>query len=116
MCENLNIYGKKLKSCSFDPITGFTRNGYCESCLGDNGKHFVCVLLTDSFLNFSKNRGNNLRSIGLKSGNFWCICVFRWIEAYKYDPNIAPKINLDATNINVSNFIPKNILLKYKLK
>jgi uncharacterized protein (DUF2237 family) len=110
-----NVYGQPLVECSVDPITGWSRNGKCEYYLKDKGMHLVCGRVSDKFLNFTFGKGNNLYSLGLKDGDYWCFCVHRWIEAYKYDPSIAPKIKLESTDIKVLEYIPSNLLLKYKI-
>jgi len=114
--SQLNIYGEKLKLCSNSPLTGYSRNGYCEFDKNDNGLHNVCVFLTGDFLKFTKTRGNDLYP--LKEGNRWCICIGRWIEAYNEslktrNDKIVPRIFGEYTNINVLNYINKDILRKY---
>lgn len=112
----LNIFGKPLKSCNMDKITGYDRSGYCVLYDNDPGTHIVCAIVDDQFLNFTRSKGNNLitpfRNFpGLKKGDKWCICVLRWIEAYK--AGYAPKIDPNSTHISTLSYIPKEILLKY---
>ncbi|MEC7230116.1 MAG: DUF2237 domain-containing protein, partial [Verrucomicrobiota bacterium] len=92
-----NILGSELIDCSIDPMTGFYRNGKCDTCGDDAGRHSICAQMTDSFLEFSASCGNDLitpmpdyKFPGLKAGDFWCICLGRWIEAH--EAGVAPKI------------------------
>jgi uncharacterized protein (DUF2237 family) len=115
---NLNILGTDLEPCSVDPITGYTRTGSCEYNSTDYGSHYVCAIINNDFLNFTYSKGNDLISPrngfpGLKKGDKWCICVFRWIEAYNYDPYIAPKIIPESTNMETLKYVPMRILKKY---
>jgi hypothetical protein len=114
MQSQLNVYGNILQSCSNDPLTGWYRTGYCETDDNDYGTHVVCGKVTNDFLEFTKSRGNDLTKI-LKEGDFWCLCALRWLEAYKYDKNIVPRIRLESTNIKVLEYIPIKILERYKL-
>ncbi len=107
---SLNIFGEKLKSCSTDPVTGFYRNGCCETGPQDSGRHFVCAVMTDEFLEFSRLQGNDLITAlpqynfpGLKEGDRWCLCALRWKEAF--DAGKAPEIILEATNEKVLKII-----------
>ena len=101
--EQKNVLGEPLESCSTDPMTGFTRNGCCETTPEDVGSHTVCILATAEFLEFSKSRGNDLSTPmpqfqfpGLKPGDRWCLCAARWREALAAD--MAPKVVLRATH------------------
>jgi uncharacterized protein (DUF2237 family) len=98
-----NVLGERLESCSFNPITGFFRNGCCDTSASDLGSHTVCVVLTVEFLAFSKARGNDLSTpvpaygfAGLKPGDRWCLCAPRWQEAL--EASRAPKVVLRATH------------------
>ena len=98
-----NVFGEPLIECSSDPLTGFYRNGCCDSGPEDRGKHTVCAVMTEEFLQFSKSRGNDLITPiprfnfpGLEPGDRWCLCVLRWLEAYK--EGVAPNVILEATN------------------
>ena len=100
-----NILGTELVPCSLDPLTGFYRDGFCKAFDNDPGEHTVCVKLTNKFLIFSKELGNDLITprpeydfFGLKDGDRWCLCANRWIEALQY--GIAPNIYLEATHIS----------------
>lgn len=108
--SNLNVLGGKLATCSLDPMTGFFRDGCCRTGAGDQGLHCVCAELTAEFLEFSKNRGNDLSTPrpefafpGLKPGDSWCLCVLRWKEAL--DHGCAPKVNLEATSVVTLEFV-----------
>ena len=114
-----NILGTELISCSTDPMTGFYRNGCCETGPNDYGTHTVCAIVNDEFLRFSKEKGNDLTTEnpqynfkGLKNGDKWCLCVSRWIEAY--EAGCAPKIILESTNIKTLEYITFEELLDYK--
>lgn len=105
-----NVLGGPLAPCSFDPLTGYYRDGHCRTGPGDRGLHTVCALMTDSFLEFSKSRGNDLITPmpeynfpGLKAGDPWCLCMGRWMEAL--DAGCAPRIKLDACHISVLEFV-----------
>ena len=98
-----NVLGEPLQLCSIKPITGFYRNGCCDTGTRDVGSHTVCVVMTAEFLNFSKSRGNDLSTPlpefgfpGLKPGDRWCLCAPRWQEAF--EANQAPRVVLRATH------------------
>ena len=120
MKKQLNIFGKELIPCSLNPKTGFFRDGCCKSSVQDKGLHNICVVINSKFLEFSKNKGNDLVTPraefsfpGLKDGDKWCVCVDRWIEAYFN--GCAPKIILEATNQSVLSKIEIKILKKFAL-
>lgn len=99
----LNVLGTPLEPCSLDPMTGFYRNGCCDTGSEDQGVHVVCAVMTDAFLAFSRERGNDLSTPvpmyefpGLKAGDRWCLCAARWREAY--DAGCAPTVVLEATH------------------
>ena len=98
-----NVLGEPLKTCSENPVTGFFRNGCCDTSAEDIGSHTVCVAVTDAFLQFSRARGNDLSTPmptygfpGLKDGDRWCLCAPRWQEALEAGP--APRVVLGATH------------------
>ena len=116
----LNVFGRALKTCSNDPLTGFFRDGCCNSSFNDQGEHTVCAIVSDKFLNFSLSKGNDLVTPrkefnfpGLIDGDRWCLCADRWIEAYQNE--CAPRIVLEATNIDVLKKIDIEILKKFAL-
>jgi uncharacterized protein (DUF2237 family) len=104
-----NVFGDPLQSCSTAPMTGFFRNGCCDTAPEDVGSHTVCVVLTDDFLQFSKMRGNDLSTPmpdygfpGLKAGERWCLCAPRWAEAF--EAGMAPRVVLRATHEGALEF------------
>ncbi|TVQ66831.1 MAG: DUF2237 domain-containing protein [Balneolaceae bacterium] len=116
--ESKNVFGEPLETCSSEPITGFYRNGCCDSGPDDMGRHMVCAIMTDEFLSFSKQMGNDLstpvpqyRFPGLKAGDRWCLCVLRWKEAY--DAGMAPKVVLQATNELALRYVTIEQLLEH---
>ena len=99
-----NVLGTELELCSFDPVTGFYRDGCCNTGGEDMGVHTVCTIMTDEFLAFSKAAGNDLSTphpeygfVGLKAGDQWCLCAPRWQEAL--EAGSAPQVRLLATHI-----------------
>lgn len=120
MTDAKNVLGKKLELCCTDPMTGFFRNGVCETGSQDLGTHVVCAQVTEEFLAFTKARGNNLSTPvpsynfpGLKPGNKWCLCVSRWKEAL--DAGVAPPIALSATHEAALNVVPLEVLQEHAL-
>ena len=98
-----NVLGGALLACSYSPLTGFYRSGCCETGPDDLGRHIICVRVTESFLEFSRTKGNDLstprpeyRFAGLKQGNRWCLCALRWKEAL--EAGVAPPVVLEATH------------------
>jgi uncharacterized protein (DUF2237 family) len=115
-----NVLGEPLQSCSLSPLTGFYRNGCCETGAEDAGVHTVCVEMTAEFLEFSKSRGNDLstpnpafRFAGLKPGDRWCLCAARWKEAL--DAGVAPRVILQATHAETLQFATFSELKQYAL-
>jgi uncharacterized protein (DUF2237 family) len=103
MTDALNVLGEPLQSCSFDPLTGYFRDGCCNTDEQDHGTHVVCARMTEAFLRFSAERGNDLitprpewRFTGLKPGDRWCLCATRWREAFR--AGMAPPVVLAATH------------------
>ena len=114
-----NVLGTQLCSCCFEPKTGFYRDGFCKTGEEDIGTHIVCAVMTDEFLEFTKSKGNDLSTPipqwqfpGLKSGDKWCLCIRRWLEAEKAGK--APKIILEATHQNALEYANFELLLEYK--
>ena len=98
-----NVFGGALEICSTSPMTGFFRNGCCDTSAEDLGSHTVCVVVTEGFLEFSKSKGNDLSTpvpafgfAGLKEGDRWCLCAARWQEAF--EAGQAPRVVLRATH------------------
>ena len=115
---SLNVFGEALIPCSTDPLTGFFRDGCCNTSEQDMGSHTVCVVLTDDFLEFSKSKGNDLSTPmpaygfpGLKGGERWCLCARRWLEAYRAGK--APKVILRATHQRALEVIEMDILREF---
>ena len=108
----------ELKPCGNDPVTGFFRDSFCNTCKEDLGSHTVCVEVSSDFLNYSKEVGNDLstpiqlaRFPGLIQGDRWCLCAGRWLEAYKEGK--APKIFLENTHIDAMKIIPRELLEEF---
>ena len=105
-----NVLGTTLEVCSVSPMTGFFRNGCCETGASDMGLHVVCAELTEEFLEFSKAQGNDLSTPveefefpGLVPGDRWCVCVARWKEAL--EAGVAPPVVLEATHMSTVEFV-----------
>jgi len=108
---SINVLGGVLEPCSTRPVTGFYRDGCCNTGAEDIGLHTVCVVLTAEFLVFSKSRGNDLSTPmpqygfpGLKPGDRWCLCASRWKEAL--DADVAPQVVLEATHAVTLHVVP----------
>lgn len=118
MKSDKNVLGTQLMACSMSPLTGFNRDGSCQTAEHDIGVHGVCSEVTKDFLNFTKVRGNDLSSPnklygfpGLKPGDRWCLCASRWKEALDHD--VAPPIVLSATSEAVLEYVSLDDLLNY---
>jgi len=114
----LNVFNAPLAPCSSDPLTGFFRDGHCNTCADDHGSHTVCVEVTAEFLALSKYLGNDLstprpefRFPGLKPGDQWCLCAARFLQAH--EEGAAPRIRLAATHIRTLDIVPLSILQLY---
>lgn len=117
---SVNINGKPLKPCSTEPMTGFFRDGACNTCREDTGVHTVCAVMTAEFLALSKYLGNDLstprpefRFPGLKPGDRWCLCAARFLQAV--NEGAAPKIDPDATHVRTLEIVPKEVLLAHAI-
>jgi uncharacterized protein (DUF2237 family) len=115
-----NVLGEALETCSALPLTGFYRDGCCNTGREDAGAHVVCAQMTAEFLEFSKTRGNDLSTPapamgfpGLKPGDRWCLCAARWQEAL--EAGIAPPVILMATHTAALEFVSLDDLKKYAL-
>ena len=120
MSESKNVFGEVLIPCSFEPLTGFYRDGCCTTGEEDRGKHTVCAVMTDDFLTFSASRGNDLSTPmedfgfpGLKAGDRWCLCVERWVEAW--EAGSAPKVVLQSTEESALNYASLEVLKKFAI-
>ena len=116
--ESINVLGEELQICGENPITGFFRDGQCNTCKEDIGSHTVCIQASSEFLDYSRFAGNDLSTPvpdfgfkGLKAGDNWCLCTLRWLEAYQNDR--APKIYLTRTHIRALEVIPLELLKKF---
>ncbi len=106
----LNVLGTPLQACSFDPLTGYYRDGCCNTAADDTGSHVVCARVTEEFLQFSRMAGNDLttprpeyRFKGLHAGDRWCLCALRWREALL--AGVAPPVVLECTHIKALEFV-----------
>ena len=115
---SLNVLGDPLQSCSRDPMTGFFRNGCCDTCDQDQGSHTVCAVMTAEFLAFSKYVGNDLSTprpefgfAGLKPGDSWGLCAGRLLQAH--DEGCAPKVHLAATHQRALEIVALEILQQH---
>ena len=120
MFKPLNVFGEPLKRCSIEPMTGFYRDGFCNSGMDNQAWHMVCVLATEEFLVYSKSVGNDLSTPlpqygfrGIKAGDSWCLATNNFIKALKDD--VAPKIFLHATHQIILEAIDLEILKKYAI-
>ncbi len=118
--EQLNVLQEPLETCSLSPMTGFIRNGCCETGPGDFGSHTVCVQVTEEFLAFSKEQGNDLSTPrpefgfpGLQDGDRWCVCAPRYSEALK--AGFAPRVYLRSTHQNALEYVSLPELMKKAL-
>lgn len=116
----LNVLGSELVPCSYDPLTGYFRDGCCHTDAHDLGSHVVCAKVTDEFLAFSRSRGNDLstprpeyRFAGLKDGDRWCLCALRWKEALA--AGVAPEVVLECTHVRALEFVTLEQLQAYAL-
>jgi hypothetical protein len=119
--NSVNVLGEELAICSTDPMTGFFRNGCCDTSAADRGSHTVCVVLTAEFLAFSKRCGNDLSTprpefgfAGLKPGDRWCLCAARFLEAY--EAGHAPRVKLTATHKRAMEIVPLDYLREHALE
>ena len=116
--ESINVLGETLEPCSQDPVTGFFRDGCCNTCKEDVGSHTVCAEVTRDFLEYSRFVGNDLSTPrpefgfpGLKPGDRWCLCAGRWLEAY--ENGRAPRVFLRNTHIKALEIVPLDLLEQY---
>jgi hypothetical protein len=115
-----NVLGTDLKPCSLDPLTGFYRDGCCNTGPDDHGLHLVCTRVTADFLTFSREHGNDLSTprpeygfLGLKPGDQWCVCVLRWKEAL--EAGAAAPVVLESTHISTLEFVTLDQLRDHAL-
>jgi uncharacterized protein (DUF2237 family) len=117
MEKNKNIFGQDLIACSHAPLTGYFRDGCCNTDETDQGVHTVCIVATEEFLAFSKSAGNDLSTPipeysfpGVKIGDKWCLCAVRFKEAH--ENNSAPKVILEATNEKTLDIVSMDVLIE----
>lgn len=115
---SVNVLGGVLETCSTAPMTGFWRNGCCDTGPADRGRHTVCAVMTAEFLALSKYLGNDLSTprpeygfAGLKPGDTWCLCAARFLQAH--EEGAAPNLRLRATHRRTLDFVPLAVLQQY---
>jgi uncharacterized protein (DUF2237 family) len=120
MTDATNVLGEKLQSCCTSPLTGFYRDGKCNTGGGDFGAHVVCAEMTEEFLSFTKSQGNDLSTPvpafnfpGLKPGDRWCLCASRWQEAL--EQGVAPPVVLSATHALALEYVSLEQLKQHAL-
>ncbi len=116
--DSINVLGHPLEPCSHDPMTGYFRDGACNTCAQDTGRHTVCAVMTAEFLAYSKYLGNDLSTPrpefdfpGLKPGDQWCLCASRFLQAV--DEGVAPQIQLSSTHQKTLEVVPLNVLAEH---
>jgi len=119
MSTERNVLDTALEPCSTDPETGYLRDGCCHHLDEDRGRHEICAVMTEAFLEFSKAQGNDLITPrpefdfpGLTPGDRWCVCLGRWVEAER--EGVAPPVVLEATSEAVLEAVPFSTLLTYE--
>lgn len=120
MHKSINVLGEPLEICGEDPMTGFYRDGKCNTCDDDHGSHTVCVKATQTFLEYTRFRGNDLSTprpefgfTGIRPGNTWCLCASRWLQAH--EQGMAPQVYLKRTHQKALEIVPLEILKSYAL-
>ena len=120
MAKATNVLGTALDPCSIDPVTGFYRDGCCQTGAGDMGVHVVCAQMTAEFLDYTKAQGNDLSTPmpafqfpGLKPGDRWCLCAARWQEAL--EAGVAPPVLLNATHAAAMEHVSLSDLKDYAI-
>ena len=118
--EAINVLGGRLEACSGNPLTGFFRDGCCNTGPDDHGSHTVCAEMTAAFLDFSRRAGNDLSTPipefgfpGLVPGDRWCVCAARWQQAV--DAGVAPPVRLAATHEKALDLVALEVLLEHAL-
>jgi len=119
--QSKNVLGTELKPCCYDPMTGFYRDGFCETGPTDYGTHVVCARMTEEFLTYTKGRGNDLSTPmpmynfpGLKPGDQWCLCVSRWKEAML--AGFPPPVILESTHEKALQVVTLEELRQFEVK
>ena len=121
MKEKKNVLGGPLEACCFAPKTGFFRDGYCRTDETDRGRHIICAEMTEGFLRYTKEQGNDLSTPrpefsfpGLQPGDRWCLCALRWKEAW--EDGEAPSVILEACEESALQIIPLEALKEHAIK
>ena len=116
--ESVNVLGEPLVECGSKPVTGYYRDGYCNTCKEDIGSHTVCIEVSQKFLDYSRFKGNDLSTpipeygfSGLNPGDSWCLCAARWLEALK--DNMAPRVHLMRTHKKSLEIVPMEIMRQF---
>jgi len=120
MYDSVNVFGEQLELCGEDPVTGFYRDGACNTCSQDAGSHTVCIEASAKFLEYSRFKGNDLSTPvpdldfkGLQAGDRWCLCAARWLQAL--EDNMAPRVYLKRTHIRALDIVPMVLLKPYAI-
>jgi len=120
MDESVNVFDEPLETCGSDPVTGFYRDGCCNTSRDDIGSHTICILASQDFLEYSRFRGNDLSTPapdfgfpGLKPGDSWCLCAARWLEAYQQ--GMAPRVFLKRTHKKALEIVPMELLREFAI-
>lgn len=118
--KQTNVLGTELELCGLDPVTGFYRDGCCNTGLDDVGTHTVCAIVDEAFLEFSKRMGNDLTTprpeyqfVGLKDGDNWCLCAMRWEQARR--AGYAPKVKLRSTHEKTLEYVSLEHLKQHQV-
>lgn len=118
MHDSVNVLNEPLQTCSVQPMTGFFRDGKCNTSDEDFGSHTVCIEASKEFLEYSRFKGNDLSTpvpefgfSGVKPGDSWCLCASRWLEAYK--DNMAPRVHLLRTHKRALEVVPFELLKEF---
>ena len=116
--ESINVLGEPLQECGTRPMTGFFRDGSCNTCEEDVGSHTVCIEASEEFLQYSRFKGNDLSTPipeygfeGVKPGDGWCLCAARWLQAY--EDKMAPRVFLMRTHKRALEVVPFELLKRY---
>ncbi|HAC33384.1 MAG TPA: DUF2237 domain-containing protein [Gammaproteobacteria bacterium] len=116
--ESLNVFGEPLEPCSMNPLTGYFRDGCCNTADHDLGSHTVCIEASQDFLEYSRFRGNDLSTPrpefqfpGVQPGQGWCLCASRWMEAHEL--GMAPPVKLASTHQRALEIVPLELLKQY---
>jgi uncharacterized protein (DUF2237 family) len=118
LAESLNVFDQPLSSCGKDPLTGFFRDGCCNTSDSDAASHTICVEVSGAFLDYSRSIGNDLMTprpefgfVGLKPGDRWCVCALRWLEAC--ENQVAPRVFLESTHKRALELVPLQLLQRH---